>query len=403
MGDSWTSPDLDGTMESVEMVDEGGEFKVHHNNRHNGKRFRDGSGSSDSSAELEPKLAKKDECLLEIECPTTMLTKVNPLKVTKWLDLLLGPGLYKVSPERSGKLILTCPFDKGSMMMNKKKFEEYEISVEKHSPQTFQKGIIHGVDTEYSIQDLNEGLHCTENIKITEIWRLGNTKSVVITFKGSVLPPSVYYGYLRFSVKLFIPSPIRCFNCQKYGHPAKYCYKEVPRCSRCGGNHDVKLCESIIEVDTCVNCKGNHKTASKECAFYKEAVTVVKVKVEKKITYAEAARLVKNKSTRQGINPTKPASIPPKPQVNLKPIQPVNANSQTQGSSFDWNKFAAFMVKCSALFCGNNYQKSDTPQQIAEVSRLVSEHFDVAVDESATSSIYGEMEIKTAPNTSNRT
>jgi hypothetical protein len=32
------------------------------------------------------------------------------------------------------------------------------------------------------------------------------------------LPPQVYLGYERVPVRAYVPNPMRCFRCQKFGH-----------------------------------------------------------------------------------------------------------------------------------------------------------------------------------------
>ncbi|GBN92256.1 hypothetical protein AVEN_12459-1 [Araneus ventricosus] len=44
------------------------------------------------------------------------------------------------------------------------------------------------------------------------------TKHVILTFSSSKLPSSITAGYIRSPVKPYIPNPLRCFNCQRFGH-----------------------------------------------------------------------------------------------------------------------------------------------------------------------------------------
>lgn len=119
------------------------------------------------------------------------------------------------------------------------------------------------------------------------------TTSVLITFGTPNLPDSVKMFYQLFRVRMFVPPVIRCYNCQRFGHVAGQCKNTSPVCARCGENHKVENCESAEDKRKCSNCGGEHSSAYKGCNKYKEAVSVQKIRVENKISYAEATRLVK--------------------------------------------------------------------------------------------------------------
>ena len=44
-------------------------------------------------------------------------------------------------------------------------------------------------------------------------------------------------GFMSSRVHEFIPKPIRCYKCQRYGHVATSCGSTL-RCSRCGESHE---------------------------------------------------------------------------------------------------------------------------------------------------------------------
>ena len=45
-------------------------------------------------------------------------------------------------------------------------------------------------------------------------------------------------GYLSVPVEAYIPNPLHCFNCQKYGHSSRAC-KSTALCMKCGeGGHE---------------------------------------------------------------------------------------------------------------------------------------------------------------------
>ena len=50
-----------------------------------------------------------------------------------------------------------------------------------------------------------------------------NTNTFIITFKAASVPKHIKIGYLRVPVEKYIPNPLRCFNCQKFGHSKNAC------------------------------------------------------------------------------------------------------------------------------------------------------------------------------------
>ena len=119
----------------------------------------------------------------------------------------------------------------------------------------------------------------------------------MLQFRCPELPNTVQVGYLYFNVKQYIPQPLRCFKCNRFGHVAANC-RNKERCAKCGNDNKTISCN--IDVLRCVNCNGNHSATSKECPRYINEAQVLKVKVEKKITYAEACKQCANISSNNG-------------------------------------------------------------------------------------------------------
>jgi len=147
-------------------------------------------------------------------------------------------------------------------------------------PARLKKGVVYGIPTDVPEEEIAEEL---EIMKVERLYRLINgekqpTLSVALFFKhDQEIPSEVDFRYKVYTVRSFIPSPVRCYACQRFGHIAKNCRSSKLRCPKCTGNHEFKDC-GITARDSfkCGNCGGAHSAAHKGCPKFLEAKEVVK-------------------------------------------------------------------------------------------------------------------------------
>ncbi|GFT76739.1 uncharacterized protein TNCV_336011 [Trichonephila clavipes] len=126
-----------------------------------------------------------------------------------------------------------------------------------------------------------------------------NTKHLILTFSMPDLPQFVKMAYLRCPVREYIPNPLRCFNCQRYGHSKNVC-RGQPTCPRSGEvGHDSNDCS---KKERCVNCKGEHTAYSRACPTWKQEKEITTVKIKNKISYLEARRVVSSRTPVPGVS-----------------------------------------------------------------------------------------------------
>ncbi|GFX96350.1 CCHC-type domain-containing protein [Trichonephila clavipes] len=103
------------------------------------------------------------------------------------------------------------------------------------------------------------------------------------------LPQTVKMAYIRCPVRPYIPNPLRCFQCQRYGHSKNVC-RGQPTCPRCGeSGHDSADCK---KKEQCLNCKGEHPAYSRPVLLGLSRKEITSVKIKDKISYPEARRVV---------------------------------------------------------------------------------------------------------------
>ncbi|GBM14160.1 hypothetical protein AVEN_60985-1 [Araneus ventricosus] len=86
---------------------------------------------------------------------------------------------------------------------------------------------------------------------------------------------------MKLAVRTYIPNPLICFQCQRFGHSKASCRWTL-----------ICTCYVKTSQEKCVNCKGSHSSFSRSCSSLKFEKEVVAEKVIKQITYAEAKRQV---------------------------------------------------------------------------------------------------------------
>ena len=120
------------------------------------------------------------------------------------------------------------------------------------------------------------------------------TNTLFITFNTPTAPKELKIGYYNVKVQMYVPNPLRCFNCQKFGHSKKFC-KNPLACWKCGSEgHDGSECTA--ETTCCLNCKGDHCASSKACPIWIQEKDIQRIKTERGLSYGDARRLVTSSS-----------------------------------------------------------------------------------------------------------
>ena len=121
------------------------------------------------------------------------------------------------------------------------------------------------------------------------------TNTLFVTFNTPTPPKELKIGYYIVRVHLYIPNPLRCFHCQKFGHSKKFCKGPVT-CWKCGSEgHDGSECTA--EITHCLNCEGDHCASFKSCPILIQEKEIQRIKTEKGLSYGDARRLVTSSSS----------------------------------------------------------------------------------------------------------
>ncbi|GFV55556.1 uncharacterized protein TNCV_2573961 [Trichonephila clavipes] len=78
---------------------------------------------------------------------------------------------------------------------------------------------------------------------------------------GPKLPTTIKAGYLNCKIRLYIPNPLRCFKCQRFGHSQTSCCGQLT-CSRCASTDEnitkekcppLNLLQPLPQTDTSIS------------------------------------------------------------------------------------------------------------------------------------------------------
>ena len=232
------------------------------------------------------------------------LAKLDPFAVQKGIQGLIGTA-GSVKKLRGGQILIEV-LRKGQAESLRKTttFCNITVSITPHRSLNSRKGVIRCRDfSSMSEEDILKELRPQAVTAVRRIssFRDGQrfpTNTYVIDFMVSKLPPSITAGYLSLKVEPYIPNPLRCFTCQKFGHHSDNCRDKKYKCARCAGPHNIddKICHAGTSPK-CANCSGQHMASSRDCPMFKQEKEIVKLKTENNISFPEARKIFNQSKT----------------------------------------------------------------------------------------------------------
>ena len=228
------------------------------------------------------------------------LYKLSPFAVNKAIVAILGSDPFNIKKLRNGSILVEVDKETQSQKLlkttklNLTMDNAIPIDVSPHYSLNTKKGVIRCPDIKDCTDDeILEGLKTEGVIKLDRIsvFRDGQRKptgTFILTFQSQTLPKYIRVGYYRVAVSQFIPNPVRCYKCQKFGHTKFNCRKNEV-CTKCGQEDHTDHQECKNEAK-CVNCQGKHESNNKECPKWKEEKEIQRIKTERGISYIEAKK-----------------------------------------------------------------------------------------------------------------
>lgn len=250
----------------------------------------------------QPKLSSVPKFLI-IKKNEGNFSKDSPFLINKIIINAIGePKDIQKLP--SGELLVEAAKEiQATQLLKLELLGNFSVKVTPHLTRNLSKGVIsHSELLNCPEEEILEHLSDQNIIAVKRITikRDGQnlpTKHLIVTFNQPDLPKYVKVAYFRCSVRPYIPNPLRCFQCQRFGHSQRSC-RGTLTCARCAEKgHTSEECK---KTECCINCKGNHPAYSRTCKKWKFEKEVQTVKINQQISFPEARKIVASRMPESG-------------------------------------------------------------------------------------------------------
>ena len=221
------------------------------------------------------------------------ISSLSPFLVHKTIMSLTGEP-KSIKTLRSGDLLIQCAKETQKTLLQMKTFCGLKCSVKPHSSLNSSKGIVRcpalsKVTSEHILEFMAEqGVTDVRRINVRRDGEMKPTNTYVLTFNSPVLPTAVKVGFIQVKVDVYIPNPLRCYNCQVFGHHENKCGRHTVCCNCAQPEHCASgQCDKPAK---CVNCSGDHPANSKKCQQWEKERQILKIKCEQNISFPEARK-----------------------------------------------------------------------------------------------------------------
>lgn len=232
--------------------------------------------------------------VLESVTPDVPLTKLSPFAIQKGISGIAGT-VKDVKKMMSGQVLVECSKKShADNLLHCNSLGGVPVRTFPHPHLNSCKGVIrtrdlHDMDEADIATELkDQGVTHVKRITLKREDKIIKTGTYILTFNLHDLPERLLVGYLSVPVDKYVPNPLRCFKCQKFGHGSASC-KNKPVCCTCGEDGHELIC---TRPPKCCNCQGNHAASSRVCPVWIKEQEIQRVRVMKKMSYPQARREV---------------------------------------------------------------------------------------------------------------
>nr|XP_043069358.1 uncharacterized protein LOC122322068 [Drosophila bipectinata] len=226
---------------------------------------------------------------------------VSPFIIQKSIDYACGGEVDSVKKTRDGTLLIkTKTHLQATKLLKLNKIANMEILVTEHKTLNSSKGVIYSndlryIDEETILQELKpqKVIEVKKTMKKQTTSNNTNTNTtetglIILTFESHKLPEILRIGYETVRVRDYIPLPLRCKKCLRFGHPTPIC-KSTDKCSNCSEEKHTTEGLHCQKDKKCLNCENNpeinsqHSPLDRKCPTFLKQQELTAIKTTEKV------------------------------------------------------------------------------------------------------------------------
>ena len=208
----------------------------------------------------------------------------NVMRRTAWLGMALDirsreqlPAMRRIVLKEKPCITVTVENpDMAKKLLQTTQLGQCQVRIEKDPIKNTVCGVLYDKTDYFRNLSANAMLNMLSEHGVKSVSKLGReeSKSYKLVFDGLTCPDGLGLDNNWFGITKFVPSPLRCFRCQKYDHAEKSCRKAEAEsvCQRCGevghrnkyysGEDVINECRKFRK---CFHCNGDHEAGFRKC------------------------------------------------------------------------------------------------------------------------------------------
>ncbi|XP_076066336.1 uncharacterized protein LOC143039893 [Oratosquilla oratoria] len=193
----------------------------------------------------------------------------------------------------SNVLLLPSSYDVVEELERIKSLDGKPLNLERLNPEDRKHRLVaHDYHTSFETEVIEDHPQVISATRMRR-WDKRPTRQVLITVKGEPFNSIDLGWYGRYDVRTYIPDPLRCFKCQRYGHHQARCTAKQHKCGICSMPHATETCLDKFKAGTetvpkCPNCGKKHHAWNTGCAVRQVQAIASKERTEKQQDFIPA-------------------------------------------------------------------------------------------------------------------